>query len=667
MRNRRARRLTVGLLGISFALALPAAAQADNLFTLDSQADTGGQIVTESNGTGYVAWDRPAPSASEPDVVLFCKIPRGGTCTAPITLPLPAGPNEEIIQPFPVLGSTPGVVYVVGPRYVKDEDTVIWTSTDGGQTFSAPNRVHSASPDKTGVGDVLLDPNTPAGAGSTEDYFGMAFNNPGLGFGFTANEITAGTTSFTFENPGPGGVASSTLGYVTGTIEDTFTHKQIHPEVEAYYNLSAPAPEVFFYRYYAKGGNVDGEEKGWEGPIKVSNGYVPRLAGGPKGLFMLSTDIAPGESLEAQPSAIDVRKFNETTHTFGEPVQIAKIATSAGTLFNSGDIYENPETGVLYVAQPVIDGEGNYVMRLWESSDEGQTFHGERNIATIGFGYKEIPRLAVAADGQGWLAFNDAGGLEVANLNALPTPTPPPTPTSLTTEQTSGTTSGANITVPGGTVGETDQATLSGTNVGTATGTVSYSLYDDSSCTGTPLFTSAAAVASGKAAASAGITTALSTGKYYWHATYSGNASSGGTAGNDASSTSCGSEVLTVVPAATIGGSGTSTGTTVTVTISCTGPCTVTITLTVPTASASAARKSKKKPKPLTLATGKFTLPKGGTEKVTLHLTKTGRKVLAAHHGRLSASLLLSEKIDGHTILISKTIKIKPAAKKHKK
>ncbi len=307
-------------------------------------------------------------------------------------------------------------------------------------------------------------------------------------------------------------------------------------------------------------------------------------------------------------------------------------------------------------------------MRLWESTDEGHTFHGERDIATIGFGYKEIPRLAVAADGQGWLTFNDAGGLEVADLNALPTPTPPtpaPTATSLTTEQAAGTTSGANITIPGGTVGETDQATLSGTNVGTATGTVSYSLYGDSSCTGTPLFTSAAAVASGKAAASADITTALSTGKYYWQATYSGNASSGSTAGNDASSSSCGSEVLTVVPPTTIGGSGTSTSTTVTLTITCAAACTVTVTLEIPTASA--ARKSKKKPKPLTLARGKFTLPKGGTEKLTLHLTKIGKKVFAAHSGRLKASLLLSEKIDGHTILISKTIKITPAKPKHKK
>jgi hypothetical protein len=70
-------------------------------------------------------------------------------------------------------------------------------------------------------------------------------------------------------------------------------------------------------------------------------------------------------------------------------------------------------------------------MRLWESTNGGETFHGERDIAKIGFGYSEIPRLAVAADGQGWLTFNDAGGLEVADLNALPArvlPPPPPPP-----------------------------------------------------------------------------------------------------------------------------------------------------------------------------------------------------------------------------------------------
>src|ERR1700722_7253826 len=296
-----ARRLAGGLLGMSLVMLLPAAAQANNLFTLDSHAETSGPIVTEASGTGYVAWDHPAPSASEPEVVLFCKIPRGETCTTPITLPLPAGPNEEIIQPFVVLGRSPGVVYVVGPRYIKDEDTLIWTSTDGGNTFSAPKSIHSASPDKTGAGDVLLDPNTPTSAGPTEDYFGMAFNNPGLGFGFTANEIKSGTTSFTFANPGTGGVASSTLGHVPGTIEDKSTKAQIHPEVEAYYNLSSPAPEVAFYRYYANKGNVDGEESGWEGLSRSATGTCRALPAVPPDCSCSPPTSPPGNRLTLSP------------------------------------------------------------------------------------------------------------------------------------------------------------------------------------------------------------------------------------------------------------------------------------------------------------------------------------------------------------------------------
>jgi len=660
-----ARGLAVGVLGISFAIALPAAAQANNLFTLDSQADVNGPIVTESSGTGYVAWDRQAPNpATEQDLVLFCKIPRGRTCTSPITLPLPGGSYQEISQPFPVLGSHPGVVYVVGPRYVKN-DTLIWTSTDGGEKFSAAKEIPESYSGKTGVGDVLLDPNTPLSAGPTEDYFGIAANNPGLGFSFTANQDVSGSTGFSFKHPGEGGVASSTLGFVTKSVLDPFSHNHIYPEVEAYYNLSNPA-EIFFYRY-ANNGNVDGEESGWEGPIKVTDGYEPRLAGGPDGLFLLSTDLAPGAPLEEQPSVIDVRKYNEETRTFGPPTTIANIPTGAGTLFTSGDIYENPETGALYVAQPVLDSEGNYVMRLWESIDGGQTFHGERNIATIGFAYTEIPRLAVAADGQGWITFKDAGGLEVADLTALPgpaptpTPTPTPSPTTLTTSQTSGSTTGASISIPAGTIGESDRATISGANASTASGTVDFALYDNSSCSGSPTFAGAAEAVDGTATIADDSSPGLAQGTYYWRASYAGNAT------NFPSASTCGSEVLTVTPAATSGGSGTSTGTTVTLTITCSGPCTVTITLTIPTASASAARKGKKKPKPLTLATGTFTLPNGGTKKLTLHLTKAGRKAFAAHHGRLSASLLLSEKIDGHTLLSTRTVKITPAKPEHKK
>ena len=174
-----ARRLAAGLLGISFAVALPAGAQANNLFSIDPQAESTGPIVTDSSGTGYVAWNRKGPEVGQP---IFCKIPRGGSCTDPIPLSLPAqSPQDDdgVIQPFPVLGGAAGVVYVVGPRYNRD-DTLIWTSTNGGESFTVKEIPTGSFPDKTGVGDVLFNPNfDSAFPAATDETFAIAGENLG--------------------------------------------------------------------------------------------------------------------------------------------------------------------------------------------------------------------------------------------------------------------------------------------------------------------------------------------------------------------------------------------------------------------------------------------------------------------------------------------------------
>lgn len=108
----------------------------------------------------------------------------------------------------------------------------------------------------------------------------------------------------------------------------------------------------------------------------------------------------------------------------------------------------------------------------------------------------------------------------------------------------------------------------------------------------------------------------------------------------------------------------TATSTSVTVTITCASvPCTVTITITI--SGASAARKGHGKPRKITLAGGRFTIRKHGAQRLSLRLTKEGRKLLGRHHGRLTASLLAVEKLNGHTLQTTKTIKISPAKHKH--
>jgi hypothetical protein len=119
-----------------------------------------------------------------------------------------------------------------------------------------------------------------------------------------------------------------------------------------------------------------------------------------------------------------------------------------------------------------------------------------------------------------------------------------------------------------------------------------------------------------------------------------------------------------------LGGNGSSDGTTITITVTCdTPPCTFTITITDPPVQASIARVERRKAKPATLARGKFTLHKRGAQRVTLRLTKAGKKYMASHHGTVKLSGAVSQTIAGHKVHLTKTIKVKISKPKpkHKK
>lgn len=101
--------------------------------------------------------------------------------------------------------------------------------------------------------------------------------------------------------------------------------------------------------------------------------------------------------------------------------------------------------------------------------------------------------------------------------------------------------SGEKITVPEG-AAVSDHATLSGAGAAGATGTASYRVYSDSACTKLVAAAGTVSIAGGTAPPSSPQT--LGPGTYYWQASYSGDAS------NNASTSECGAEVLTVSPEA---------------------------------------------------------------------------------------------------------------------
>jgi hypothetical protein len=387
----------------------------------------------------------------------------------------------------------------------------------------------------------------------------------------------------------------------------------------------------------------------------AENPVVASPEGGTQGIGVLENE---GDGLDGGTTfSLDYRPFEASASggSFGGAALVSKLTDAAGDI----DVVDDSTDGVY----AMWSGGGN--LNANYSADGGAVWGPPvviplpSNVSSFG-----DPVITAIGGGEFSLAFDTNTGtgrqtfVESFSYQALEQQ-----PTTLTTAQASGTTTGADISIPAGTVGESDRATIAGANASLATGTVDFALYDNSSCTGTPKFAGAASAAAGVASIVDGSSSALAEGKYYWKAAYTGNTF------NQASTSTCGSEVLTVGPAATVGGSATTTGTTVTLTISCPAACTVTITLEAPSgsgASAASAGHKKKARKPVKLGSGKLTLKKAGKGKLTVKLDGKGKSLFRKDHDKLKASLLLSTKTAHGTFKSTGSVKIHKGKAKRK-
>jgi hypothetical protein len=384
----------------TFVLAvLPAAAAANNLFTLDGHPVTDGHLAEDPAGNAYVAWTSEGDGSS-PEPVRFCKIAPGGGCNA-ITLPIPGASSslDSVSGAIPVLVPGTEIVYVVAPSYLQDE-IVFWVSLNGGASFSGGETRPYYVQGKTDPTDAFVVGNEIMVSGY----------NPGLIFSH-AQIIGGGGGELEFADPGVGGVAGASMG-LDGT----------NPVI-AYWNISDPPYPLFFYRY--KGAGSMDLEGNWEGPIEVAKGYEPNLSSGAAGLFMVSEDYTGGQ----YPNAINVRRFEGTN--FGPAKTLA--VDSSTDLFVGGAIAQSPSGNRVVVAWPgTRAGDDAFVMRLFTSTDGGASFPTESHVAHLESSYAIGPNAEVATNdaGNGWVLFEDSAGLRIADLTpiaGLP-PSPPPLP-----------------------------------------------------------------------------------------------------------------------------------------------------------------------------------------------------------------------------------------------
>jgi len=690
--------LTLGLAGGTLAAVatLPTSASAASPVALDAPENGTAPLIAydSSTQTTYVAWSDPV----QPGVDL-CVLPAGATgCEggAPVLL-------EDSKYPGYSVGNHPGlgglVVLPNGEAVVigtpVSTGSIAWASPAGGAAFlSGEQGLQNGGKFISPVSLFYTFGNAVAlnskDVGLLDDY----------GDFFSDSPLTA-------ESPK---IGAPTPNSNQTTPEGQFPRKALEtngPEIAAE-PAPAPAPAGTDIvvgvgdnfggppaalpgclnkegtGYGVSVGTVDGTSnaagtlnaKGLPGyGVLACSAEAPVLAQGDQDGIGLVEEEGEGIDGAGESITLDYRPFDATSigGTFGAPVQLADVThESLGGVINL-DLSEDSGTGV-YATWEDFQG-----LVLDYSSNGGASWEPPVVVPEPTGGPQGNPVIVGIGNGNAEIAYVDNPGtgpqvfLQAVNYQELAaaahhTEPPPPTSTpaadTLTTTQTGGTAAGASITIPAGTIGETDRASLSGAKAAIATGTVTYGLYSSSSCaSATKVFSGGTtAVTSGVAAPSAPVSAALAPGKYYWQATYSGDAN------NLASTSACGSEVLTVGPAAAIEGKGTSTGTTVTITITCAStPCTVTLTITIDPPAASTARKKKAHAKTITLATGKFTIKTMGPHKLTVRLTKAGKRLLARDHGRLSAKVLVSEKTAGGVQLTTRTVKFVPAKPKHKK
>jgi hypothetical protein len=102
---------------------------------------------------------------------------------------------------------------------------------------------------------------------------------------------------------------------------------------------------------------------------------------------------------------------------------------------------------------------------------------------------------------------------------------------------------------------------------------------------------------------------------------------------------------------AALGSTASAAGTTVTVTVACSAlPCTINLAL----------QGSAGHGKTESIGTARVTIRRRGAQRVAIRLNRAGASLLAAHHDRLTATLLLSERLHGGLEHASRVIKIRP-------
>lgn len=387
-RHRRARRTmgrrpSIGLLvGLLVVLGAPSAAGAavaigpSNIFSAPG-------VAVDAAGTAYIAWRGPE---SGPGSLQFCRLPRSATtCDSRHAI---ATAGDSVSRAFVMVSGTRVIVvqYRYGAGVPNASSLLAFTSNDRGANFGAAQPIGT---------EAFFE----AVVGPADTLSGIANNSSRF-----QNAPLSGGSETVHAELSPDHPYNGTVGLI-----DANTPLAVFAD-------GSGAGQ--FRRYDGSGDSND--QLNWTPPAELGETQYPKLAGGPGGLFLLST---------IESNTLSARKWDGTT--FGSRVTVA-------TGVDQPSLHAFQDAGGrLHAAFVRADANGLHLRHA--VSDDGATWRSGTVVTQSGSegGFADI-RVATAPDHVGVIAWNaDAQQIKVAAVGpdapvdavaAPPAPLPPPVP-----------------------------------------------------------------------------------------------------------------------------------------------------------------------------------------------------------------------------------------------
>ena len=348
---------------LAAACLAPAAAQAGEPFTVGEGSNP--HLLTHADGNAQIVW-----ADDVADKVHFCAIPRGEReCFLSRTLDAPfAGLGPD--RPFLVRGA--GATLHIAMAHHSLDQTWLWTSANGGNTWSGPTKIYSSG-EGTGAEEPML----------TSTGLEILFPNwnPGQGVWAAKTDASenAGTAVAELPDGGNGELGTNLQVASTGGVSVVATAED--------------GENVHMWRHQA--GDWSSEANWSLAPTLVGAGDTSRLAGGQGGPYLMTTVGAPGDR------HVEMRRWTGTQ--FGVAT---KVADEEGYI---NDVTVSPSGGVGAIWRR---NDSPNRLRFALSTNTGATWA----VSTIALEDVVMRGMdvALANDNQGWAVYEGRNSAQTA-------------------------------------------------------------------------------------------------------------------------------------------------------------------------------------------------------------------------------------------------------------